>query len=87
MSGASFDASLDRVAPASYNEWRVRGAKPVGLFVVDPANIEVRQMIACEMPWGTETTIAPVSIQLADVRAAFPGKSIWTMTPDGPRQL
>ncbi|MBR0670744.1 hypothetical protein [Neoroseomonas soli] len=87
LSAASFDASLNRVAPGSYNEWRVRGAKPVGLFIEDPANIEVRHKAQCELPWGTETIIAPKRICLAEVRTAFPDKPIWTMDSNGPRLL
>jgi hypothetical protein len=87
LSCASFDASLDEVVPGTYNEWRVRGAKPLGLFVENPANIEVRQLIQYEGPWGTETTIAPVRISLAAVRTTFPDEPIWTMEPNGPRLL
>jgi hypothetical protein len=76
LSEASFDASIDLVEPGSYNEWRVRGAAPVGLFVTDPAHIEVRQNVPFEGPFGPEETIAPVTVSLATVRTAFPGQPI-----------
>ena len=87
LSEVSFDASLDQVAPGSYNEWRVCGAKPVGLFVVDPNEIQVRRKLSYQGPWGPETTIATASISLSDVREAFSDQPIWTMMSDGPRQL
>ena len=33
LSDESFDASIDKVVPGTYNEWRVRAASPVGIFV------------------------------------------------------
>lgn len=87
LSAASFDASIDRVVPGTYNEWRVRGARPIGVFVVDPANIEVREKVTFEGRWGPEETIAAGPISLDAVRAAFPGQPMWTMTSGGPRQL
>lgn len=87
LSAASFDSSIDHVVPGTYNEWRVRGAKPIGLFVLDPANIEVRKMVPFEGPYGLEQTIASGRISLDEVRATFPDQPIWTMTPEGPRQL
>jgi hypothetical protein len=87
LSGASFDASIDETLPGAYNEWRVRGAKPVGIFVLDPANIQVRQTFTVPGPYGPEETIAAGPISLDAVRTAFPGQPIWTMTPAGPRQL
>lgn len=87
LSDSSFDASLDRVLPGTYNEWRVRGAKPIGLFVVNPANIEVRQRCSFEGPWGPEEAIAPAPMSFASLKAAFPGWPVWTMTANGPLQL
>ena len=39
LSDSAFDASIDDTVPGAYNEWRVRGAKPVGIFVLDPASV------------------------------------------------
>lgn len=87
LSDAAFDASINDTGPGAYNEWRVRGARPVGIFVLDPATILVRQTIAFEGPYGPEEDIAAQQISLDAVRAMFPGQPIWTMTPDGPREL
>ncbi len=87
LSDKSFDASINGTVPGTYNEWRVRGARPVGIFVLDPADILVRKKITYQGPHGPEETVAHGPISLAAVRAAFPGQPIWTMTPDGPRQL
>lgn len=87
LSEGSFDDSLDRVVPGSYNEWRVRNAKPLGIFVLDPNFIEVRQEVSFEGPDGWESTIAPCRINLASVRTTFPGWPIWTITSDGPVQV
>lgn len=87
LTDASFDMSIDNVEPLTYNEWRVRGAKPIGIFVLDPVNILVRQKRVMHGPFGSVEAIAAEPISLEEIRAAFPGESIWTMTPDGPRQL
>ncbi len=87
LSDAAFNASIDDTWPGAYNEWRVRGAKPVGIFVLDPTNILVRQKSSFEGPYGSEESIAAQPISLGAIRAIFPGQPIWTMTPDGPREL
>lgn len=87
LSEASFDASIDGVVPGTYNEWRVRGAKPVGIFVLDPANILVRQKCTIPGPYDPEEIIVAGSFSLDEVRAAFPGQPVWTMTSSGPLQL
>ncbi len=87
LSDAAFDASIDDTVPGAYNEWRVRGAKPVGIFVLDPASVLVRQKFTVPGPFGEEEVIAAGPISLNAVRAAFPGQPIWTMTPAGPLQL
>lgn len=87
LSDATFDASIDDTGPGAYNEWRVRGAKPVGIFVLDPANILVRQHFTVPGPYGAEEIISAGPISLDAVRAAFPGQPIWTMTPGGPVEL
>ena len=87
LSDVSFDASIDGVVPGTYNEWRVRGAKPVGVFVLNPANILVRQTFIVPGPYGQEEIVAAGRISLDEVRAAFPGQPIWTMASGGPHQL
>lgn len=87
LSDATFDTSIDGTVPGTYNEWRVRGAKPVGIFVLDPSNIFVRQKITVLGPFGDEEIISACSISLDAVRTAFRGQPIWTMTPGGPLQL
>jgi hypothetical protein len=44
LTKASLTSSFE-VKPGDYNEWRVKGAKPIGIFILDVANIEVRIMI------------------------------------------
>ncbi|MGE4302607.1 MAG: hypothetical protein AB7E24_01080 [Novosphingobium sp.] len=87
LSDATFDASIDDTEPGAYNEWRVRGARPVGIFVLDPTNILVRQKFSFEGPYGLEEDIAAQPISFDAIRAMFPGQPILTMTPDGPREL
>jgi hypothetical protein len=65
----------------------MRGARPVGIFVLDPVNVLVRQKFTVPGPFGEEEIIAPGLISLDAVRAAFPGQPISTMTPAGPLQL
>lgn len=87
LSDAAFDASIDDTKPGDYNEWRVRGARPVGIFILDPANIQVRQKYSFEGPYGLDETTAAQPISFDAIRAMFPGQPFWTMTSDGPREL
>lgn len=87
LSAASFDESIDLVAPGNYNEWRVRGAAPRGIFVANPAMILIRRWHTIPGPEGPLTIIGEDRISLDEVRATFPGRTIWTMTPDGPQTL
>lgn len=87
LSDATFDTSIDDTVLGAYNEWRVRGARPVGIFVLDPSNILVRQKGTVPGPFGDEEIILACPISLNAVRAAFHGQPIWTMTPDGPLQI
>lgn len=87
LSDATFDTSIDDTVPGAYNEWRVRGARPVGIFVLDPVNVFVRQKFTVPGQFGEEKIIAAGAISLDVVRAAFSGQPIWTMTPAGPLRL
>jgi len=87
LSDAAFDASIDSTEAGAYNEWRVRGARPAGIFVLDPANICVRQKCSFEGPYGLEEVITAQPISFDAIRAMFPGQPIWTMTAEGPREL
>ena len=87
LSCKSFDASINLTPPGAYNEWRVLGAKPVGIFVLDPAYILVRQKFTVPGPFGEEEAIAASPISFDAVRTMFPHQPIWTMAPVGPLQL
>lgn len=78
--------SLD-VRAGDYNEWRIRGAKPIGIFVADPANIEVRKAICLSCGDEVISDFACKRIQLPDVFAAFPGQPVFTMGDRGIEEL
>ena len=87
LSNATSDRSIDDTVPGAYDEWRVRGAKPIGIFVLDPTNILVRQTFTMPAPYDAEEIILASPLSLDAVRATFPGQPIWTMMPGGPRKL
>jgi hypothetical protein len=81
LSKESFD---DTFSPAgAYNEWRVRGADPVGIFVAVPADIYVQKYIVrgeAEHRWEG---IGKDPISLDEVASKFPDQDIYTMGPNG----
>lgn len=80
----SKEAILDslNVPVGEYNEWRIFGASPVGVFVADPGNILAKKKIKLER-CDTDELIAAVCLSLYDVAEAFPGMPIYTMSRDG----
>lgn len=70
-----------------YNEWRIKGAIPIGIFVSNPLNICVKKKNLCtNVPISFEG-IAGESICLADVFTAFPKLPIYSMGSNGLIQL
>lgn len=68
----------------SYNEWRLRGAKPIGILVADPENVIVKKnshiaVSGCE-PFDV---IACTTVPFSAVVAAFPSYKVYTMTSSG----
>ena len=74
--------SLD-VPDGEYNEWRLMGATPSGIFVADPHCIWVKRESTIELGSERITDIGPVQISLQDVRAAFPCLNLFTMGAEG----
>lgn len=83
----SFEDSINRVAPGTYNEWRVKGAKTDGIFVKDPNNIEVRCIKPVEAAGTTIETNDFCYPSLDEVKKYFPNEKIWTMGKNGPELL
>ena len=67
----------------NYNEWRVRDAEVVGIFVADPLNIRVKEEVVLDAGGEECRTVAAESIDLSEVFAAFPHQSIFTLGPAG----
>lgn len=76
------------VAPNDYNEWRVRGAEVVGIFVVSPREVSAK-ILQPVMLDGVKfcDTIAPAVFTIDQVRSAFPSQRICTMTENGPCEI
>jgi hypothetical protein len=68
-----------------YNEWRMRGADVVGIFVREHRNIWVkRKQRMARNECGRFTRRAEhVCISLDEVRTPFPSYQVCTMTPEG----
>jgi hypothetical protein len=83
------DAILDslNVPMGTYNEWRIRGAVPVGIFIANPMWILVKQESTLTVGEERITDIgcAPISLQAAQM--AFPSWPIYTMGAEGIEQL
>ncbi len=67
------------VSDGSYNEWRIRGAKPTGIFVENPRIILVKKAFTLDSGIEQITDIGCKSISLAGVFAAFPELPVYTM--------
>ena len=83
------DAILEslNVPRGMYNEWRILGARSIGIFVSDPQAIEVKQEVALALGMESITEIGSVRISLQAVKEAFPNLLIYTMDDDGLMQL
>jgi hypothetical protein len=71
----------------AYNEWRVRGAEVVGIFVADPSNIEVKKRVVLKVDGHEIIEVVATCISLDEVFTAFPHHSIFSMGPAGMVEL
>lgn len=79
------------VPEGGYNEWRVCGAEPIGIFIANPDAILVKKELVMELNdemalalgQARITEIGSIPISLQDVRAAFPSMSVFTMGGEG----
>ena len=88
LTKASLNSSFE-VKQGDYNEWRVRGAKPVGIFIHDLCNIEVRGLIHRDqrlkglptemIAFEPEFTAELHSIQVDRVKSSYPDFYIKTI--------
>jgi hypothetical protein len=74
-------ASLDPGFQA-YNEWRVRGAEVVGIFVANPGLVLAKKRHDFDGPLGPESAIGSEPISLTTVFDAFPGLPLYAMGAD-----
>ena len=72
-----------QVPSEMYNEWRILGAEPIGIFVANPQAIEVKQEVTLALGKERFTEITCVSISLQAVKEAFPNLLVYTMGDDG----
>ncbi|MHB1401709.1 MAG: hypothetical protein ACYCWB_04835 [Thiobacillus sp.] len=75
-------ASLN-VPTGRYNEWRVRGAEPVGIFVANINEICVKKKTQLSLHGETFEDIGCTNITISSVLVAFPTLPVYTMGPDG----
>jgi hypothetical protein len=76
-----------QVTNGMYNEWRILGAAPIGIFVVNPQAIEVKQEVTLALGMECFKEIACVHISLQKVKEAFPNLLVYTMGDDGLNEL
>ena len=75
------------VTPGMYNEWRIRGAEPIGIFVTNPQAIEVKQEVPFAVGVECFNEIGPVEISLHAVKEAFRNLLVYTMGDNGLNEL
>lgn len=74
-----------------YNEWRVHGAKPAGIFVANPEHILVKKETVLELDEEMALAlgekiikdIGTARISLREVQLTFPGIPIFSMRANG----
>lgn len=67
----------------NYNEWRVRGADVLGIFVADPSNVQVKKEVVLIKDGHEFMVTGATSISMDEVFAAFPQHSVFTMGAAG----
>jgi hypothetical protein len=85
----SREAVLTSLNPGlqSYNEWRVRGAEVVGIFVSRVDHVAVKKRLSFDGPLGPEQTIASECVPLGVVFDAFPSLPVYVMGASGLTRL
>ena len=79
-------ASL-QVPAGRYNEWRVRGAEPIGIFVADVSNICAKKNVQLHLNGESIDEIGCTSITLQSIFDAFPDYPVYTLQPSGLRKV
>lgn len=82
LSPEALDATFN-VWIGNYNEWRVRGAEVVGIFVADPSSIQVKKDVVLNAGGHEFKDVGAIPIAMDEVFAAFPHHSVFTMGPAG----
>ncbi|MCO7461475.1 MULTISPECIES: hypothetical protein [Stenotrophomonas] len=75
-------ASL-QVPSGCYNEWRVRGADPIGIFVADAHNICAKKKVELNLNGESIYEIGCTEITLESVLEVFPELPVYTLQPTG----
>jgi len=71
------------VVDGRYNEWRVLGAKPIGIFVANTVDICVKKKVTLSCNGEAFEDFPCTSITLKEVFDKFPGMEIFTMGSGG----
>ena len=83
----SFNESF-RVPNGGYNEWRIRGAEVMGVFVANPACILIRKVVPIIInEQEYEPTTSAERISLVEIFSKFPDLKVFTMGKNGPEEL
>ena len=84
----SLTRSINKVHSHDYNEWRLLGAPPMGIFVADTSRIFVKKWVTPNVP--EELTLAEIEpvldccpIRLGVIVAEFPNYDIYTLGEQG----
>lgn len=71
------------VAPYTYNEWVIKGAEPIGIFIANVGYVVIKKAQEI-MSFGEKQLIfGNVSISVQDVKDEFSSLSVYTMGKDG----
>lgn len=87
-SADSLTRSLNEVNSRDYNEWRLLGAPPMGIFVADTSRILVKKWVTPNVPEELalaeiEPVLACAPSRLDVVVAAFSNHDIYTLGEQG----
>lgn len=86
LSKESFDLTFN-VDSGEYNEWLVKGAKVIGIFVSDPRKIWVKKFVNIDAGPELIKTTSPVPLKLEEVKNAFPAYSVFTLNSEGIQEI